>query len=434
MTHTFRSTIERFLLPLKFSGQSSAQNGSTTATGETALQPPILKNGDSEASAPKKAGPDEPEVRLPSIIESGASQTTLPREPRSNGSNPSLSAIRVPSPIQLATSQRAISTMSKASPILFCDHRGEHSEEILQTLKDLGHVVVGSRFLRESLESLTELEPDVIVIDSLARQGLVELRALDQARQSVARKQSNGPSNGASMPPKVAPIGFLIVTDDDLPRIVGDDPLAGGPWDVIRRNAPLEEWQLRLERLRAGCQQATHMSELAHRASHDALTGLLRKDSFQERLSEHFSAAQRHHFEMALVLLDLDNFGSVNKLHNHVVGDRIIQSVGEAIRHALRTEDVAGRLGGDEFGIVLPYTGKVDSTAVVNRLRDAISSLSGRIPGAKSDIRVATSLGFETFNGSDIDTLATLRLHAERALRVSKERGGNQGVYFRAQD
>ena len=395
-----------------------------------------LENEALKAPSSKNRSPEPPEVRLPSIIQSRASQTAKqqshPR--RALHSQRALSARSV-SQTSLsespASTHQVTHTMSQATPILFCDHRGERSEEILQVLKDLGHDVVGSRFLRQSLESLMSMAPDIVIVDSLARQGLVELRALDNARQSVVKNQAAQSANGAALQSNIAPIGFLIVADDDLPRVSGEDPLAGGPWDVIRRNAPLEEWQLRLDRLRAGCQQATHMSELAHRASHDSLTGLLRKDSFQERLSEHFSAAQRHHFEMALVLLDLDDFGIVNKQHDHLVGDRIIQKVGAAIRHALRTEDVAGRLGGDEFGIVLPYTGKVDSTAVVNRLRDAISNLSGQIPGAKSDIRVATSLGFETFNGSDIETLVNLRLNAERALRVSKERGGNQGVYFR---
>ena len=318
--------------------------------------------------------------------------------------------------------------MSQADPILFCDHRGEHSAEVLQVLEGLGYRVVNSSFLRHSLETIVESRPSLVIVDSLSRQGLVEVRAIDRARASDSEPTHESPTNGK------APTAILIVADEDVPRIGGESALTGGPWDVIRSDAPTEEWRLRIERLQASCRQAVDMLDLAHRASHDALTGLLRKDSFQARLSEHFSAAQRHHFEMALVLLDLDDFGIVNKEHNHVVGDRIIQFVGEAIRHSLRTEDVAGRLGGDEFGIILPYTGKSDSTAVVQRVRDAIAKLSGKIPGAETEIKVATSLGFETYNGSDVENLSELRLHAERALRVAKERGGNQGIYFRTID
>jgi GGDEF domain-containing protein len=64
---------------------------------------------------------------------------------------------------------------------------------------------------------------------------------------------------------------------------------------------------------------------------------------------------------MALVLVDLDAFGRVNKDFDHTVGDRLIERVGAAIRSALRAEDVAGRLGGDEFGAILPYTGRIDA-------------------------------------------------------------------------
>jgi diguanylate cyclase (GGDEF)-like protein len=119
------------------------------------------------------------------------------------------------------------------------------------------------------------------------------------------------------------------------------------------------------------------MSELRHRASHDDRTDLLRPQAFQARLVEHFSAAQRHKLELALVLLDMDKFGAVNKRHDHTVGDLLIARVGEVIRRNLRTEDVAGRLGGDEFAVLLPYTGKINAARVVNRLRVEIAKLSG---------------------------------------------------------
>ncbi len=313
--------------------------------------------------------------------------------------------------------------MTQRAPILFCDHSGERSEAIGGILEALGYPVSRSGFLRRSLEELAGRE--VIVVDPLARAGQVEILALDRAR---------GSRNGDGEGPREDAPALLIVGERELSGLIGRTGLTGGPWDVIRDDATTEEWRLRLGRLEAERQRLARVRDLAHRASHDDLTGLLRKDAFQDRLQEHFSAAHRHHFELALVLLDLDDFGQVNKVHDHVVGDRIIGSVGEVIRRALRTEDVAGRLGGDEFAILLPYTGKMDASAVVNRVRDAIAKLSGRFPGANADIRVGSSIGFETFDGVDIESLEDLRLHAERALRAAKERGGNQGVYFRSLD
>jgi diguanylate cyclase (GGDEF)-like protein len=309
--------------------------------------------------------------------------------------------------------------MSKESPILFCDHRGEGSEDIRSLLEALGQRVITSSYLRHSIETLTDVSPRLVVVHALARHGQVEIRALDAARDRSAQ-------NGRL----VEAVALLIVGTDELAPLAAAG-LTGGPWDVIRRGASPEEWRLRIERLEAERIEAGRVYDLAHRASHDDLTGLLRKNAFQDRLQEHFSAAQRHRFDLALVLLDLDDFGLVNKRHDHLVGDHVIRRVGEVIHHALRTEDIAGRLGGDEFAVLLPYTRKMDAAAVVKRLRDEIHRLSGHMEGAKSEIQVGSSIGFETFDGADLASLEELRKNAERALRVAKERGGNQGVYFR---
>jgi len=113
------------------------------------------------------------------------------------------------------------------------------------------------------------------------------------------------------------------------------------PCDLVYRGAPLEEFSLRIEGLLARGRHARETEELRHRALHDDRTDLLRPQAFQQRLTEHFSAAQRHHFEVALVLIDLDDGP-----------DRI--EFGGTICLAIATEgDVASRkariLGGREW-------------------------------------------------------------------------------------
>ena len=174
------------------------------------------------------------------------------------------------------------------------------------------------------------------------------------------------------------------------------------------------------------------MDELRHRALFDDRTDLLRPRAFQQRLSEHFSAAERHRFDLALALVDLDDFGRVNKAYDHTVGDLVISRVGGAIRSALRAEDVAGRLGGDEFALVLPYTGRIDAARVVRRLLEDIRGLSGRIPAAPPGVRITASVGFETFDGSDLSSLEQLRAHTEAALREAKRLGGDRAVFYRS--
>ncbi len=299
--------------------------------------------------------------------------------------------------------------------ILVCDHRGLGLEREVEFLRDLGFQVERSGTLRQTLLRLGQTAPDLVVVDLLSREGGAELGALDRARGET--------------PP--VPLLILAEPGDDEAMLRTARSIRGEGWDVARRQAPREELRIRIQRLLSEASRFGEMVELRHQATHDDRTDLLRPKTFQLRLFEHFSAAQRHKLELALVLIDLDRFGSINKQYDHTVGDAIITRVGEAIRKAIRTEDCAGRLGGDEFGILLPYTGKLDAAQVVKRLREAISAVSGRHGNAMDSIRVSGSLGFETFDGSDIDSVETLRRHAERALRHAKRDGGDQALYYR---
>jgi diguanylate cyclase (GGDEF)-like protein len=297
--------------------------------------------------------------------------------------------------------------------ILIADHQGHGLEAWISHLGAQGYALDVAHSLRESVRRLGAELPEVILLQPLARAGVAELEALDRVRGTV-------------------PLLLVTSRDDAEAALRAGRALESGAWDVVFREARVEELELRLSRLLQQARLLHEMGELRHSASHDDRTDLLRPKSFQARLAEHFSAAQRHKLELALVLLDLDKFGSINKLHDHTVGDLLITRVGEVIRRNLRTEDVAGRLGGDEFAVLLPYTGKINAARVVNRLRTEIAKLSGRIEGARSEIPVSASLGFETYDGSDLDSLETLRRHAEQALRAAKLRGGDQGVYFRS--
>jgi len=310
--------------------------------------------------------------------------------------------------------------MSSPSRILVCDHRGTGIDRELAALGRPDLVIVSSSSLRESMTRIGEAPPDAIVLDPLSRSGTTELSALEGARSAA----------GAT----VVPLLVIVAPDDEEAATRIDRVLETGAWDLVRRGTKIDELALRLERLVELKLLADEMSDLRHQASHDDRTDLLRPKAFQARLLEHFSAAQRHHHDLALVLIDLDRFGAINKEHDHTVGDALISRVGDAIRRTLRVEDVAGRLGGDEFGVLLPYTGKINAALVVNRLRQEIVRCSGKPEGARGHVACSASIGFETYDGVDIDSVETLRRHAERALRVAKVQGGDQGIYFRSLD
>ncbi len=301
--------------------------------------------------------------------------------------------------------------------VLVADHRGSGLAGRLEALTSAGYTVEHTGHLRGTIESLIASGPgpELVLVDPLTEGAAVELDAIERARSILTD------------PPPV-----LVLHDEveRLPAAFAHRARERGLWDLMRRGASTDEFLLRVDLLRAQADRLREVALLRHRATHDDRTDLLRPQIFQERLREHFSAAQRHGLDLALLLLDLDRFGRINKIYDHTVGDALIVEVAGAIRAALRAEDVAGRLGGDEFGVLLPYTKKVDAAQVAQRLHEEIHLLTGTIPEA-GDTEISVSIGFETFNGSDVDSVEDLRRRSEQALREAKRTGGNRGVYYR---
>ena len=306
--------------------------------------------------------------------------------------------------------------MSPPARILCCDHRGEGLAVSLSGSDFEGFEVQHAGDSRSTREAYRSSPPDLIVLDPLAEGGTAEL-------EDVERLRGGDP-----------PVPLLVVVEagDARRAVIASRVLEHGSFDLIHRGSPPEEFRLRIDRLLALARAQGEIADLRHRALHDDRTDLLRPAAFERRLAEHFSAAERHRLPLALVVIDLDGFGRVNKEFDHVTGDRVITSVGEAIRAALRAEDVAGRLGGDEFGVLLPYTARIEAAHAVRRLRNQIRDRSHAVLGVPRGFEVRASLGFETFDGSDVASSAELRAHAEAALREAKRRGGDRGVYYRS--
>ncbi len=302
--------------------------------------------------------------------------------------------------------------------ILVCDHRGAGLEELVRPLSGSRRAVLVTRSPRETRAAMLRERPRLIVIDPLSGRGQVELEDLERLRRAGDR----------------TPV--LLVCDPRAPlsSLEAARALRSRSWDLVYRSAPLEEYELRIERLLQQVEELDELEEMRWRAAHDDRTELLRPLFFQARLVEHVSAAQRHGLPLALILCDLDDFGSINKHFDHTIGDEVIARVGQAIRSNLRAEDAAGRMGGDEFAVLLPYTRPIDAARAVNRLRDTIHALTGPFGDDPRPVPVSTSIGFETLGadaGPEPADHHELRRHAERALRRAKLLGGNRGVYAR---
>lgn len=117
------------------------------------------------------------------------------------------------------------------------------------------------------------------------------------------------------------------------------------------------------------------LRRLAVRADHDHLTGALSRRAFTERAHQLLARQQLAGEPLSMLMLDLDFFKRVNDLHGHLTGDRVLAELGRSVLAALREEDLFGRLGGEEFAVLLPGTSPAQAIAVAERLREAVESM-----------------------------------------------------------
>jgi len=148
-------------------------------------------------------------------------------------------------------------------------------------------------------------------------------------------------------------------------------------------------------------------SELAYKARHDALTDLLNHASFTRELELELERAQRYGSGVTLVFFDLDDFKELNDTQGHQAGDRALQQVARLLREELRRSDLAGRMGGDEFAVMLAESEHDTGETFLDRLNVRIGELveSGELP-----IPVGMSAGVTRYpdDGDDAQALFAL--------------------------
>lgn len=173
------------------------------------------------------------------------------------------------------------------------------------------------------------------------------------------------------------------------------------------------------------------MSELELRflASEDSLTGTLSRRSFRAEASKALALARRYQHDSSLIMLDLDHFKLINDVHGHPVGDIVLADTAAVCRSLLRESDIVGRLGGEEFAMLLPHTGLQAAAAVAEKLREAISvqcfAAVGHTFGVTASLGVATA----TRGQADLDAMIKL---ADAALYQAKARGRDRVIVYDA--
>ncbi len=155
----------------------------------------------------------------------------------------------------------------------------------------------------------------------------------------------------------------------------------------------------------------------------DSLTGLLNHAATKGRLTLETARAAREKHTLCFAMLDLDLFKTVNDTYGHPVGDRVLKTLAELLRRRLRETDIIGRIGGEEFAIILPHTGSTNAMTLIEELREAFSRVRQYADGLR-EFNVTFSCGIAEYRIGD--SADGIYAQADQALYQAKQTGRNQ--------
>ncbi len=170
-------------------------------------------------------------------------------------------------------------------------------------------------------------------------------------------------------------------------------------------------------------QQKLFEKELERQAHIDYLTGVSNRGHFVHEAELELSRAIRYENDLSLLMIDIDHFKQINDTHGHKAGDLVLKNLADVCRVTLREVDIIGRIGGEEFAVLLPETSRTEAAEVAERLRDAIGS--SKVPIERGlPIRFTVSIGVSSLTSpeNNLDVLLNL---ADKGLYAAKSSGRN---------
>jgi two-component system cell cycle response regulator len=162
------------------------------------------------------------------------------------------------------------------------------------------------------------------------------------------------------------------------------------------------------------------LEDLAHT---DPLTGLPNRRAIEDWAARQLRGAARHGFPYWVVLADLDSFKSINDTHGHIGGDALLQQFAGILKTVIRSSDICGRLGGDEFLLVVTHVEADAIIKTVERFREKLAEKQFEIGNEK--VTITASFGIAGFSGKEILDFTTLVRRADKALYAAKHAGRN---------
>lgn len=177
-----------------------------------------------------------------------------------------------------------------------------------------------------------------------------------------------------------------------------------------------------ISQIRDITEERQYQQRLRHLADHDPLTGLFNRRRFGEELERVVAYARRYAQPAALLLVDLDRFKDVNDTYGHAVGDELLVQLATTLTDRLRETDIVGRLGGDEFGVLLPHATPEEAQGTATALLREVRTNTSVRAGDRT-VRLTASIGITSIDSSLQGGAAELLVQADLAMYEAKEDG-----------
>jgi two-component system cell cycle response regulator len=223
---------------------------------------------------------------------------------------------------------------------------------------------------------------------------------------------------------------IILVSDEtDKPRVVRALDLGVNDFITrpVERNELAARVRTQIRRHRYALELRQSVNNTMAMAVTDDMTGLYNRRYFDRHLGVMLGKAQGQERDMALMILDIDHFKSVNDNYGHDVGDTVLKEFAARLKRNIRGVDLACRFGGEEFVVLMPDTDYRQAEAIAERVRQSISERSFDI-GAQRQLSVTVSAGV-TLNEARSDTPESLIKRADVALYRAKREGRNRVVF-----
>lgn len=280
---------------------------------------------------------------------------------------------------------------------------------LVRAVSDLASVTVAKNGA-EAFEALAKQDFAVILLDIM----LPDTDGFEICRRVIAEQGATAPA-----------IMFVTSLDNAEDEAKG---LSLGAVDYIEKPIVASLVRARvINQLNLACarRELLELNEkLTRLATTDSLTGINNRRYFFELMENELERATRYEHDYALMALDLDHFKKINDTFGHERGDAVLEAVASAWGAALRTHDILGRIGGEEFSIFLPHLGKDEAMATADRLVAAARALQID-DGQGGILPITVSIGVAI---SATDSEEPLTIRADKALYQAKESGRDRAI------